>query len=187
MAKWNKLTLTKSGSQLLAKAQSGEAATITHIELGDGVLAGSAALEGMTALVNTKQVLTIGEYEVLNDGKIRINSAITNEGLRNGYYMRELGVFAKGKSGIPILFMVATDSSPDFLSVEEDGLITQEFDIYVTTSGASNINVETSAANIVTFGNLKVEVKKAMAGISFEIDENDNGLNFVYDCEDDEE
>lgn len=188
MAKWNKLTLTDAGAQLLAKAQAGEVLTLTHIEIGDGQLPDNIKLESMTELTVTKQVLAIGEYEALKGGKIRINSAITNEGLADGYYIRQLGVFAKGKTGGPVLYMVATDNAPDFLSEEDpNDLITQEFDIYVTTVGAASVIINTSAANIVTFDNLGFEVKKAMAGIMFKIDERDNGLNLVYDCEDPEE
>ena len=180
MSKWNKLTLTNAGLQLLANAQNGSPLVITHIELGDGVLPANFDVKAMTKLTVTKQVLEIGEYEVLPGGKLRINSAITNEGLSDGYYIRQLGVFARGASGNPQLYMMATDNAPDFLSEEDGTVITQEFDVYLTTAGATNLVVETSAANIVTFGNLKREVKKAMAGIEFVIDKTDNGLNLVY-------
>ena len=95
MAGYSGMILTKSGIELQAKAQLGGKLTITRMAVGDGLLAEGESLENLTALKNQVLTLEIQDLQVVGDGQSRIRALLTNDNLAAGFFVREVGVFAK--------------------------------------------------------------------------------------------
>ncbi|QTD41397.1 hypothetical protein [Sporosarcina sp. Te-1] len=93
MAEFTGMVLTKKGRDLQAKAESGVVLNFTKVAIGDGNH-GEQNLEDIEYLLNPIRDLWITGIQV-ESGQCKVHSAITNEGLAEGFYVREIGLFWK--------------------------------------------------------------------------------------------
>ena len=81
---------------------------------------------------------------------------MSNSGLPTGYYVRELGVFAKDPQEGDILYMYTTDGAPDYLPAGGGSTaISQEFCVNIAISDTDNIRVDIDSDGLVTVGDVK--------------------------------
>ena len=126
MPNWNGLIITKKGRDLQAKVEAGKTAlNLTKIKIGAGTVPSNKQLEDLTDLVAPKQNVGIALKEVLADGQCRISATITNNGVNQGFYVKELGVFAQDPNVGEILYAVTNDSAPDYLPAQGWGYCCQ--------------------------------------------------------------
>lgn len=153
MPNWGGLILTKKGRNLQAKVETGIILYLTKMKLGAGMLPAGKTLEDLTDLVEPKQVLGITEKTAQDNGLCKISSTISNSGLQQGYYVRELGVFANDPDEGEILYAITTDSAPDYLPADGGSMvISQEFAVYITISNAENVYATIDNNAIATIG-----------------------------------
>ena len=110
-----KLALTTLGSDLMAKNLAGSTIEFTKFILGSGTYAGTestAALAGMTALKTPKSTFGITKVEKQNGATCKITLAATNLNETAGFYISEIGIYAKGSDGKEILYAIIM-LSPD--------------------------------------------------------------------------
>lgn len=88
------LILTNRGRNLQSKAQAGVELRYTRIALGDGNL-GSTPILDLNALISEKKTLDITKLKVLGEGRAVIGSVLSNQDMTEGFYFREIGVFAQ--------------------------------------------------------------------------------------------
>lgn len=112
MAKFNGYVLTEKGRELLAKGLGGGKIEFTKMQIGDGTTTTDA--RNMTALVNPKKDLTILNINVTG-GQCELTALLSNQNLNTGFYIKELGVFARGTDGIEILYAYNVSINPDFI------------------------------------------------------------------------
>lgn len=93
MSTFGGLIITNRGRALQAKAQLGAALQFTRMGLGDGELGGSSIVN-LTALKHEVKSLTLSSFKLLNDGKAKIGTVLSNQDIASGFYWRELGIFA---------------------------------------------------------------------------------------------
>ena len=93
MANFPGLILTADGRNLQAKAQIGQPLQFLRVALGDG--SAPSAPESLTALVNERQSLSIHSFELLGDGTSKLRAIMTNQGVEVGFFVREIGVYAR--------------------------------------------------------------------------------------------
>ena len=161
MPNWNGLILTKRGRTLQAKVEAGAILELTKIKLGSGSISEHQTLEDLTDLVEPKQILGIATKEVQENGLCKISSTISNVNLEVGYYVKELGVFAKDPDDGEILYAITTDTAPDYLPAQGGSLaISQEFAIYVAISNASNVTAVIDPGAIATMGYVLQMIKE---------------------------
>lgn len=160
MPNWNGLVLTKKGQLLQAKVGTGVVLALTKMKLGSGVLPKGTSIEDLTDLVAPEQNVGIASKEVLTDQKMcKISATITNVGLSAGYYVRELGVFADDPDDGEILYAVTFDSAPDYLPAEGGSTaVSQEFDVYISASTASNVKVSIDPGALATMGYVETAI-----------------------------
>ena len=165
MANWNGLILTTKGIALLSKVEAGTTLEMTKIKLGDGVLPDGQNLEDLTDLVSPKQILGIASREAQKNedgefnGLCKISSTISNVGLTQGYYVRELGIFANDPDAGEILYAVTTDTAPDYLPAQGGAtVISQEFALYVAISNMESIEVQIDPGALATMGYVKLNI-----------------------------
>ena len=160
MPNWNGMILTNKGRVLQAKVEAGETLSLTKLKLGSGIIGKGQSLETLTDLVSPEQNLGIAEKTALENGLTEIKATITNAGLEEGYYVRELGVFAQDPDEGEILYAVTTDTAPDYLPAQGSAtVLSQEFAIYITTSNVNHIEatIDPTALATVGFVNLTID------------------------------
>lgn len=91
---FNRLMLTADGKTLYAKAQQGKPLQFTRFGVGDGNI-GSGSLVNRTALISEKKSLLIDNVQIVNETQSAVIASLSNSDLAEGFYFREIGIFAK--------------------------------------------------------------------------------------------
>lgn len=94
MAAFGGLIITNRGRALQAKAQIGTQLVFTRIAVGDGELGGGSILD-LTELKHEVKSLSITKIKTLSDGKAVIGTLLSNQDISEGFYLREIGIFAQ--------------------------------------------------------------------------------------------
>ena len=159
MPNWNGIILTNKGRVLQAKVEAGETLNLTKLKLGSGIISEGQSLEALSDLIRPEQNLGIAAKTAMENGFTKIEATITNAGLEEGYYVRELGVFAQDPDDGEILYAVTTDTAPDYLPAQGGAaVLSQEFAVYITTSNVDHIEatIDPTALATVGFVNLAI-------------------------------
>jgi len=140
MANFEGTVLTKKGINLIAKALTGATIEFTKVQLGDGVWDESVNPEQLTALISPKLDLPIQELEIVGDGTARLRFVLTNTGLSEGFFIREIGIFANDPDEGEILYAVAYAKNGDFIPADGGAVKIEDItDIYTVVSNAQNV------------------------------------------------
>ena len=113
MAKFNGYVITEAGRNLIAKGLTGDTVTFTKMQLGDGTTSNDGRT--MTALVSTKADLPIIGLSNTGTGIAELRFLINNKDITTGFYIKEVGVFAKGADGVEVLYAYNVSPNPDFI------------------------------------------------------------------------
>ena len=113
MAKFNGYLITEAGRNLIAKGLTGDTVTFTKMQLGDGTTSNDGRT--MTALVSTKADLPIIGLSNTGTGIAELRFLINNKDITTGFYIKEVGVFAKGADGVEVLYAYNVSPNPDFI------------------------------------------------------------------------
>lgn len=149
MANWNGMLLTGRGRKLQAKVEAGAVLKFSKMKIGSGN--GSADIETLRDLVKPKQTIGIDSVTAQEDGLCKVSGIITNVGLKEGYYVAELGVFAVDPDEGEILYAYTSDNAPDYLAAEGgQTAYAQEFDIYIAISNDTNVEAVIDPASLAS-------------------------------------
>ena len=104
--------LTKKGIALLAKAQAGRCTIkLTKAAAGDGSYTSGEDLTTRTALKSQKQTFPLTTTTVQNATNVFVKFIMSNHqdsgDLKNGYYVKEIGIFATDPDEGEILYALA--------------------------------------------------------------------------------
>lgn len=95
MAQFNGMKLTNAGLNLLAKALIGKELKFSKAWAGDGFLPDGQEITEMTNLVSPKREMLIQNMAIPpHVGTANITVAMTNKDLTQGFFIREIGLFA---------------------------------------------------------------------------------------------
>lgn len=114
---FNEAVLTTKGIALLAKAQAGRCTiALTKAETGDGAYADGEDLKARTALKSQRQTFPLITVRTQNATNVYVKFIITNKpesggNLAQGYYVKEVGLFATDPDEGEILYAIQTPSS----------------------------------------------------------------------------
>jgi len=140
MADFRGTILTQRGRNLLAKAQTGVTLTFTKIKLGDGLWSTSTDPTQLNDLVSPKLNLSIQNITVIGDGTVRLRFVLTNTGLSQGFFMREIGIYAQDPDLGEILYAVAyAGDRADFIPSDGVTKVENVVDIYTVIANAQNV------------------------------------------------
>ena len=115
MAKFGGLTVTRGGMALLSKALVGKLLRFSRVTVGDGFLPEGQDKKKMTEPVHFVRDLPIHSItvptfnnqngEAQNVGTATIQAVMTNQGIQQGFFVRELGLFAQDPdTGVEVLY-----------------------------------------------------------------------------------
>ena len=170
MATFKDAVLTKKGLALLAKAQAGQTDIhFTKAASGSGSYGPDEKLSEKEGLKEPRQETTFERITVINDVVVLIRFLISSEqesgNLQEGYYVKEVGIFAEDPNEGEILYAIATavedqwDYMPPYNSLMP-AYITMEF--YTEVCNAENVTIVCSGT-FITAEEVEAELEKIRA------------------------
>lgn len=87
--------ITTAGLIVLAKGVSGQKINYTKIVLGDGYLEEGQTPRTLTGVVSPKATVDITKLKINGDGTVAVGGIFTNGDETEGFYYRELGLYAE--------------------------------------------------------------------------------------------
>jgi hypothetical protein len=101
MADFGRLTLTQGGRALFAKTMRGKKLPFFRVRFGDGNLPKGQTIYDLSAMVHCLHNLPIRSKTEYGAGTATIKAILSNEGLKAGFWIREIGLFTKDPDGGP--------------------------------------------------------------------------------------
>lgn len=87
--------ITAAGLLVLAKGVAGQQINYTKIVLGDGYLEEGQTPRSLTGVVSPKATVDITKLKINGDGTVAVGGIFTNGDETDGFYYRELGLYAE--------------------------------------------------------------------------------------------
>lgn len=185
-----KKLLTEKGAELHAKSLAGGKIEFTRFELGNGTYTGTEtddAIRKMTKLKSVKNSYGIGGIEVKNTQTCVLTLVATNKDVKTGYYVRELGIYAKGSDGVEVLYyiLVATNDNPDWMSAYNSvAPSTLRYYNYISVGDASNVTITGGTGAVALKSDLdaavdRIEALETAAKIQLVMNADDGGLDII--------
>lgn len=136
MAKFREVVITKLGLALITATQSGGTIEFTGLKIGNGIYSGTEVLEDMTALKSVQKTFGISGI-TRNNAVVKIRSVVSNEDVTEGYYITEIGLFAKDSNGTEILYaiFIAESDKADYFPPYEEFPQNMTLEIYISAAG----------------------------------------------------
>ncbi len=149
MAQFADITITRTGLDMIAKSQTGDKLIFTGIKIGDGQI-GAQSIPDMTDLINFKHDVPINSVTAKENGHAEIIGIIDNENLDVGFFVREIGIFAKiNDGGTPALYGYANAGNlASYLADKSIPMDAIKFKIDIVVGNADNVSF-TSDKSIV--------------------------------------
>lgn len=149
MAQFADITITRTGLDMIAKSQTGDKLIFTGIKIGDGQI-GAQSIPDMTDLINFKQDVPINSVTAKENGHAEIIGIIDNENLDVGFFVREIGIYAKiNEGGTPALYGYANAGNlASYMSDKSIPMDAIKFKIDIVVGNADNVSF-TSDKSIV--------------------------------------
>lgn len=174
MGAFGGLIFTNKGKLLQSKAQTGVNLHYTRIAMGDGQL-GSTPILALNGLISEKKSLSISKLKVQSDGKATVGTTWSNNDLTEGFYFREIGVFAQDPDLGEILYCYANAGALAEYIPAGGGtdIIERNLDIVTIVGNATNVTatIDTSLvfASVAELQNLEREILLQINEIKQEI------------------
>lgn len=146
MADFGSLSLTTLGLALQQKVESGSILTFTKVAIGDGTISSDMDVKSLTDLIDPKITATINSVSASGTA-VTLKFTFSNNGLTEGFYIRELGIFANDPDEGEILYAYSNALSPDYLPADGGSNIVEEiFEVIAAIGNASNVTATIDAS-----------------------------------------
>lgn len=153
-----KKVLTRKGAELHAKCLAGTSSSITFTKfvLGNGTYTGSestAAIAAMATLRSAKKEYQVTAAEVVNAATCKLTLNASNLEVTQGFYVTEIGVYAKGSDNVEVLYSVTVadpehpDWMPAYNNVAPGSL---RYLDYISVGNADSITIHVSPGGLVS-------------------------------------
>ena len=154
MAQYPSVVVTNKGHDLISTANAtNKAVTYIKAVVGDGQL-NSQSIESLTAMISPKLELPLSMGVDLGGGQWRISFALSNSTVTNGFYAREVGVFAKldGQDDSTAILFGYTNGGNyvDYIPPKTTPIDSQIFNCDFVIGDAENVTVNILDGTFVT-------------------------------------
>ena len=154
MAQYPSVVVTNKGHDLISTANAtNKAVRYIKAVVGDGQL-NNKSVESLTAMISPKLELPLSTGVDLGDGKWRVSFALSNSTLTNGFYAREVGVFAKldGQDDSTAILFGYTNGGNyvDYIPPKTTPIDSQVFNCDFVIGDAENVTVNILDGTFVT-------------------------------------
>lgn len=171
--------MTNAGARLLSRAQTGEIKIeFTRIAVGDGSYLPEektlGALQKRTTLKSLKNSYTLSNIDTFSDHSVKVTALITNQNpvtgqtlVTAGYYINEMGLFAKIKGGADsteVLYSITTttgdngDFMPPYNGYNPAQIIQ---DYFATVNNSAEITIQMNTGAVALVEDLDATYQKA--------------------------
>lgn len=183
MAEFKMGVLTTKALSLISLAQAGKTnITFSKFQIGSGDWGSSptmATLQAATALKTVKGNFPITKSEYVNPATTKLTLVASNtSNTSGGYYITEVGVFAKWTDGSDFLYAIyvtVTDKADWFPAYNSITPSSITYSVPISVANASSVTVEASAAGIATQDDME-KVQDDIADIKGYIGYNDDDI-----------
>lgn len=145
MAAFPRILLTNAGKNMIAMAQLGQQLIFTKAQYGDGIVTEDENQEVFIKLKQAKLDLPIQSMKNPGNGQIEVTVLVDRTDLMQGFFGREIGLFAKiGETGTEQLFCYTNAGNlADYIpSKDDDDTPYHEFiDIEAIVGNSQNLTV----------------------------------------------
>lgn len=155
MSAFGGLELTNRGRNLLSKGQTGTEINFTKISVGDGQL-GSTPILDLNNLISEVMTLDISKLRTLDQGRAVVGTVLSNQDISEGFYYRELGLFANDPDQGEILYCYGNAGGlAEYIPPGGQDIIEKNIDIRISIGNAENITAEIDESLIFQSVDLK--------------------------------
>ena len=134
------LVLTEKGISMLNDMLNGESLTFTSIKLGDGNK--PADVSTLLDLVSVKQILPIARNSAIDNSSTIIGANLFGKDVEEGFYWREVGIFAKSYDGVEYLFSYS-NAGEQASFIPAGGAVTEQLiDLNLVLGNMDNVSIE---------------------------------------------
>lgn len=151
MATWNKAILTDDGRKLQTKVEAGSKLVFTKMAMGAGT---PSNLTTAKELADRKIDMQIASVDTSKPYTVTIYGVLSNAKLDKGFTATEMGLYAQDPDVGEILYMVVTDSKPDYIP-DQSNAIMQRVGIGVSFSNTEHVTVDFSGSGFITSDDAK--------------------------------
>lgn len=134
MSEFKNKVITNKGLELLSKTLSGEQIQFTRVEMGSGIL--SDDISNVDSLIDVRQSLPITSI-TRKGSKVTLSATLKLEDIQSDYDWTEVGVFAKGKDDVEVLYMYGYTENSSYVS--RDSLNEKLISITVMVNSTANV------------------------------------------------
>lgn len=178
MGAFKSAVITKKGQALMAKIMSGSATmAFTKVKTSDTTLTGDLA--NLTGIGTTKQSVDVSQVSRQNSSNVKVSASFNNSNLAQGYYVRNLGLYATDPDEGEILYSVSVadesvataDYMPPFNGIGVSSLLV---DLITAVSNASNVSVTvnpTAGATVAQIVDLQEQIDDVRSFVGYEEDD----------------
>lgn len=132
--------ITQLGEDLISKALVGEQITFTRIVLGDGYMPSAQSPQTMTDVVSPRVDVTITKCELNTSGDAVVGGRWDNTQQKEGFYWRELGLYAKGEDGVEILYSYGNSGgTAEYVPAASATIVEKLIDVITFVGYATNV------------------------------------------------
>lgn len=144
MASFNKMKLTALGeTALFDSVSSDESITFTKIKTTNQIFS-DAELITLSDFTE-KQTIEINSIDTISSTQVKVKAIVSNENLKESYYIETIGLFAKNKDDDEYLFSITTAKVSDYMPAFSDISLTKIFiDLLIKVTNAENVKLETT-------------------------------------------
>lgn len=190
MANFSPFKFTNVGLDLEYNAQAGKPLNFSKFVLGDGEYTGS--IRDLTELVNPVREEEIARFEIVGTGskkRIRIGFSLDTTQITEGFYLREIGLYAKDPDTNEDVLMFYTNAgeTADYISNNTSTTVTTKLinaEVFIDDVAEITASIETSLVYALakdTYNKTEVDEKIEDINIQFDadIEEINNELNYL--------
>lgn len=170
MGAFTNCTVTAAGMLAVAKVLSGQSITFTKIVMGDGFLSEGQDVQNIESVISPKVTVDITRRKVESANTAVIGGVFTNGGLEDGFWWREVGLYAQDPDEDvgEILFCYGNsgDTSEYIPANGGNTVIEKNIDITTYVGNAANVKIYIAPDAYPTkadFDDLRQEVASGIA------------------------
>ena len=157
MAEYSKLYITNNGQALMAKMIAGSGNIDFTKVCSSSTQYTESQLQALTELSNIKQTTLVSKVTRTNEVAIKIDAAYSNVDLKEGYYMRTLGLYAVDPDKGEILYAVCIEKSNNCYMPPYNGVTVSAayIQLYTTVGNADSVSLEVNPGAYATIGDIQ--------------------------------
>lgn len=160
-----KFIITDRGKALQAKVMARKCKyRFTKMAIGDGFATDSSDYADKNDLISKKQDIEISDVGEKEGGICEVIGVVTNTGLLEAFYVREVGLFAEDPDEGEVLFAARYYERPSVMEAEIDDVYSKEFVFDIGVTSADSVSVTVSPAGLLTRGALDGILARTVEG-----------------------